>query len=204
MVLAVLFRKLKLDRISYLDIGAYDPVEASNTIYFYLRGSRGICVEPDPDRAQAFRKIRPEDTILTAGVSTTTASKATFYQFKIAQLSTFSKEQADHVQRVSGSAVKSTIEIPLLTFESIVRDHCKGVPDLVSLDAEGLDLAIVQSVDFSRLRPKVWCIETIDFDPNGRGRKCQEILDHMHANGYITYADTYGNTIFVDEKSWRG
>lgn len=34
--------------IFYIDIGAFHPISKSNTYIFYKRGSRGMCVEPNP------------------------------------------------------------------------------------------------------------------------------------------------------------
>ena len=33
---------------SYIDIGCHDPIIRSNSYYFYLRGWRGICIDPNP------------------------------------------------------------------------------------------------------------------------------------------------------------
>jgi hypothetical protein len=47
--LAVLniFKRLGIERPSYLDVGAYHPFDLSNTALLYERGSRGINVEPN-------------------------------------------------------------------------------------------------------------------------------------------------------------
>src|SRR5262245_48341427 len=39
---------LKIRQPTYLDIGAYDPIEINNTYLFYTRGCRGVLVEPNP------------------------------------------------------------------------------------------------------------------------------------------------------------
>ena len=38
---------LKVNRKGvYVDIGCWDPVKASNSYYFHLRGWKGICIDP--------------------------------------------------------------------------------------------------------------------------------------------------------------
>ena len=40
----------------YVDIGAYHPKRYSNTHHFYIRGWRGINVDPTPGSMRAFRR----------------------------------------------------------------------------------------------------------------------------------------------------
>jgi hypothetical protein len=77
-------------------------------------------------------------------------------------------------------------------------------PDLVSLDVEGLDLDILRSIDFSRYRPHVFCVETVSYaERDGSGVKNAPIHELMLQSGYKLYADTYINSIYVAESSWR-
>src|SRR3954468_21715772 len=63
-----IFQQLKIEKPSYLDIGAYHPKRLSNTYLFYLKGSRGINVEPDPSLFEAFLNERQEDINLNIGI----------------------------------------------------------------------------------------------------------------------------------------
>src|SRR5687768_251174 len=38
---------LQIPKITYLDVGAHDPVKINNTFFFYRRGFRGVLVEPN-------------------------------------------------------------------------------------------------------------------------------------------------------------
>lgn len=46
----------------YIDIGAYDPIMYSNTIYFYGRGWKGLNFEANPTRAARFPYGKTKDT----------------------------------------------------------------------------------------------------------------------------------------------
>jgi hypothetical protein len=87
-------------------------------------------------------------------------------------------------------------KVPLLEINSIIQQHFQSCPNFISLDVEGLDLPILQSFDFNKYRPEVFCVETISFSLNNKGVKIKETIDFMHGKGYITYADTHINTIF--------
>jgi FkbM family methyltransferase len=191
---------------SYLDIGAYHPTQLSNTYLFYRKGGRGVLVEPDPDLCRAIRRLRRTDVCLNAGVGVTPAAKANFYIMTTRTLNTFSKEEAERYQSYGNQKIEIVIEIPLLTLEDILRKYFHPCPDFISLDAEGLDLAILKSLDLNRFRPAVFCIETIKYTEDKselKNLKILEISDIMESQGYMTYADTHINTIYVDAEAFK-
>jgi len=51
---------------SYIDIGAGHPVYDNVSFAFYLRGWRGITVEPNPWLAQLSEAVRPRDRRIDA------------------------------------------------------------------------------------------------------------------------------------------
>jgi hypothetical protein len=67
---------------------------------------------------------------------------------------------------------------------------------------EGLDNAIIRSIDFELSKPSVVCLETISYSETGNGQKNKEIINFLIGKGYMIYADTYINTIFVEEEKW--
>ena len=52
----------------YIDVGAYDPIQVSVTKFFYLKGWRGINIEPLPGKIELFQKERPNDINLQLAV----------------------------------------------------------------------------------------------------------------------------------------
>ena len=52
----------------YIDIGAYKPITASNTFLFYLKGWKGVLVEPNPRFKFWASIIRSRDKILSLGI----------------------------------------------------------------------------------------------------------------------------------------
>src|ERR1043165_8555860 len=63
-----LFQSLGIDKPSYIDIGANNPVLDSNTYYFYLLGSTGVIIEPDPELYKKLRRKRRKDICINAGI----------------------------------------------------------------------------------------------------------------------------------------
>ncbi|MFO1321992.1 MAG: FkbM family methyltransferase [Burkholderiales bacterium] len=202
MIVRFVFDALKVDRPRFLDLGAHHPTYLSNTYALYAGGSRGVNVDASPAAIEAFRRIRPEDVNLNIGVGTASGELA-FHEMSVPTLSTFSEAQARKYEADGGARIVATRRVAVKTFHDIVDANFDRTPDFVSLDVEGLDVAILQSIDFGRCRPPVFCIETLTFSSSRQGERIGEIDTLMAAAGYLRYADTHVNTIYVDEAVWR-
>jgi hypothetical protein len=118
-------------------------------------------------------------------------------------LNTFSSEEAQRYQSYGQHHCIKTIQIRLESVNGIIHKHFNVPPNLISLDVEGLDYSILQSFDFKSCRPQVFCLETLSYTQDKTERKLTEIIELMLDNGYLNYADTYINTIFVDAAAWK-
>lgn len=76
-----------------------------------------------------------------------------------------------------------------------------GEPNLVSIDVEGADEVVARLFLESGCRPAVYVVETLEFVVSGVGRKKTETTDLFADYGYRLYADTFINSIFVDEQA---
>jgi hypothetical protein len=56
-----------IDRPTYIDVGAHDPVANNDTFLFSATGSRGVVVAPNAAAVVQFQKARPHDTVLDGG-----------------------------------------------------------------------------------------------------------------------------------------
>jgi FkbM family methyltransferase len=202
LILQYLMTVLGIDRVSYLDVGAHHPTYLSNTYLFYEQGGHGVCVEPDPSLFSEFTHKRPRDTNLNCGVGIS-SGVADFFVMSTSTLNTFSKEEAERYQSYRNQRIVKTIRLEVRTMSDIMDNNFEKCPNLISLDVEGLDYLILQNFDFKKYRPEVFCVETLTYTEDKSERKLIEILELMHSNGYLTYADTYINTIFVDRIAWE-
>ena len=194
--------RLGISNPSYLDLGAHHPTYLSNTYFFYLKGSQGVCVEADPTLIAIIAKERKRDTCLNVGVGTK-EGVGDFYVMSARTLNTFSKEEAERYQGYGTHRIEEVIQVPLLPVNTIIERSFSSAPDFISLDVEGLDFAILESFDFSRFRPSVFCVETITYTEDNSERKLKEIGELMNQKGYMVFADTYVNTIFVEAEDWK-
>ncbi len=58
LIVRYLFDDLKIDKPTYIDIGANDPYILSNTAFFYKSGCKGINIEPNPVLCKKIRNKR--------------------------------------------------------------------------------------------------------------------------------------------------
>lgn len=183
---------------SYLDIGAHHPLQLSNTAIFYASGSRGVNVEPNPALIQHFNQLRPGDLNLQLAITDLDGMIELHIPADSAALATVLPDQ------LHGKADNCTvITVPCLTLSSLIQQHLEGhVPDFLSLDVEGHDLMVLQQLPSLAALPKVICVETITYSASGHGVKLDYIISFLKGIGYLVYADTQINTIFVLASFW--
>jgi FkbM family methyltransferase len=141
----------------YVDVGAYHPRSGSNTYKLYLKGWTGITIEPNPDVVSSFKKMRPRDTHLTIGVSDAT-SELIYHKSAAANLNSFDPQWHQGV----GVPVLERLRIKCETLTNVLDRHRANQPiDLLSVDCEGYDMQVIESLDWSRYRPTVVIVEDL-------------------------------------------
>jgi FkbM family methyltransferase len=182
-----------------LDLGANHPFYFSNTALFYAEGGRGVLVEPDPFFVRLLRRMRRRDRVIQGGVHFSGEDSAEFFILDSPTLNTFSRAEMERYVSL-GHHLKKTLEVGLLDINSILAEV--GDLDFVNLDIEGLDLAVLKMIDFERFRPVCICAETITYEKKQEPKKQHVITELMRERGYMLYADTFINSIYVDRSRW--
>jgi FkbM family methyltransferase len=198
LIVNYLFNSLGIEKPTYLEIGTNDPIVGNNTYLFYSKGCKGVCIEPNIAFYKEITKKRPRDIVLNIGIGFSDNDSAIFYVFpnQFNGWNTFSEKDARKKELESGSKASEVI-VPLKTINEIITKHfAESTPNFISLDAEGVDLDILQSLDFYRFQPDVICVETLSFSTKNLGEKSRDIIDFVQSKGYFIYADTHVNTIF--------
>jgi FkbM family methyltransferase len=190
---------LKLDRPSYLDVGAAYPVKGNNTYLLYSAGARGVLVEPNPILAAELRTVRPGDIVIEAGIGVTAQTSADYYEIKgNPMLNTFSAEQVAALEKARGEpVVERVVKMPLININDAIARHMEHAPDILSTDVEGLDYEILVSLALDQFRPGIICCETLLQMPSGRP---SPITHYLSARGYVPRGGSMFNTIFVDRR----
>jgi len=195
--------KYRMDpsNIRYIDIGCNDYKKDSNTFYFYKTGANGVLVDANPVCIELARQSRPRDIALNVGIGAQDASNMTFYILNNYGLSSFSKEAVyDAINKNPELSIDSELSVPVMGINTLLSQYYPdGQIDLLSIDAEGIDIDILTAIDYNQFRPKTIIVEAIDYDPGlVVGQKRTDIISIMKQKGYQEFAFTGINSVFID------
>ena len=197
LIINFIFSFIGIENVSYLDIGANEPIKYNNTYKFHKICKNGVLVEPNPLLKSELQKFRPNDKLLEIGLGDKEISSVQFYILKPHTLSTFDEKTAEKYINEEGAELIETKEIKITTLDNLIETEFGKAPSFISIDAEGYDFKILKGLKIKKFFPKVFCIETLTYSKNGDQFKRNDIIDYVKKMGYYNYADTYINTIFV-------
>lgn len=162
----------------YVDVGAHHPYRYSNTYLLFKKGWHGVNIDPNPHTIALFNKARPNDENICAGVGN--AGVLTYYRFSDPAVNTFTKEEAEKWKGKPFLKFLGTTEVEVKPLSELIT----GSVDLFSIDAEGMDLEVLQSYDW-KYSPRVIVIE---------GDESEQFLTEK---GYILHKRCGASNIFV-------
>jgi FkbM family methyltransferase len=172
----------------FLQIGAFDG-ETRDPLFHAVRkyGLKGVLVEP---QKPAFERLRenyrdqPQLQFVNAAISdrneerimyTLRNGACTAASFDKRHLLKHSIPEADIVEQPT----------PCLTFPELLKRSGRENVDLLQIDAEGADFAILKMVDFEHFRPSIVRYEQLHMTRSERDEAAQRLVQ----NGYQLHAD---------------
>lgn len=154
-----LWQLLKKDKGVFVDIGAHHPIFGNNTYFFYLRGWRGINVEPNPKFEPLYKKFRKGDFFYPGGIAYLDG-ELEYFELESNVRNTFSKK---YIKDFSLEKDVSNTKLLPVKRLSVLFENYLAEPysiDFMSIDVEGMELEVVTSNDWSKFRPKFILLET--------------------------------------------
>lgn len=170
----------------YVDVGAHDPIALSNTYLFYEKGWTGLCLEPDPQLALNFKRVRPHDMVVTAAASNYTGKDKFFLG-----------ESSVHSSLKSNSSHQGTsIEVNVFKLEELLEKHGIGNDkiDFISIDTEGTEVDVLEGLNCNRFRPRLLLVEYVC--PQGTN---PEIFTYLSQYMYFPIYISRWNALFSRE-----
>lgn len=162
-------RYLDFDGGYFVEAGANDGFNQSNTYYFErLRDWRGVLIEADPRLCARCRRRRPRAITVHAALVGSDFAGSTIALHQAGLMSVVEGAQspdalarhlvlaANFDQFVAGR----TVNVPAMTLDAVL--HAAGAPkqfDLLSLDVEGYEPAVLRGLDLRAWQPRFICIE---------------------------------------------
>ena len=142
----------------YVDVGAGHPVTHSITKLFYDAGWSGINIEPGPTY-EDLTSSRPRDVNLPLAISTQSGEAVMWITSPEPGLSSLLRP-ADELLPPGFSASPKTVRRARL--DEVLEEHAPGRRiDFLKIDVEGAERDVLESIDFTEIRPTVVVVEAI-------------------------------------------
>lgn len=159
----------------FVEIGANDGISLSNTFALERNfGWRGILSEANPNLLQELKSNRVNSIVDSRAVDLTTGTERAFLISKESEYSSL-KNASVHIDKLV-----SALEVKVSTVTLTDLLHQLGAPqfiDFLSIDTEGNELDIIQSLDFSIYEFRFIAIEVT--------RNAPEISKILLEYGYV-------------------
>ena len=168
----------------FVDVGAEDGREGSNTLYFEQQGWTGICIEPNPEILPTLRRNRPRSIIYDYAVGMPQLD-AEFYVHPTKGWSGLMAEDLHGSKRV---------KVEVRALNHILQEAGVFHVDLLSIDTEGTELDVLMSLHIERWRPQIVIVEHNTWD--GRVRTDRLLQHFFSRHNYAQRLMTDGNLIF--------
>jgi FkbM family methyltransferase len=187
----------------YVDVGAYHPVYLSNTQMLHLRGWSGVNIDANPAAVARFREARPNDRNVHAAVADQ-ENEVAFDIYALDAISTADADSKAAYAREGRAQLQDTLHLRTRRLRDILAET---VPpgrriDLMSVDVEGFDLAVLRSNDWERFAPFFLLVE----DPalSLLDRPDSEIFRFLQPLGYRLASQAYITSIYVRDQPVGG
>lgn len=165
-------RYLDIDGGVFVEAGANDGIQQSNTYYFErMRGWTGLLVEPVPELAAACRRHRRAQVAEAAlvGKDFPGATAELHFAGLMSTLSGALGDAATTARHVAtGLSVQNLqasrrLTVPARTLSALLDEAGINRPiDLLCLDVEGGEPEALQGLDLTRHAPRYICVEARD------------------------------------------
>ena len=159
----------------YIDIGPHHPNNDSATRWFYEKGWSGVVFSPSKRVVELFEKNRGRDEVVHAIVADKQGGTV------------------DYTESLGDGALEdyhATQKVQIVSLRDYFgRDYSNEV-NLLKVDANGDELAVLKGIEWNTLRPHVICIVLAD-----QGAKIEELLESQR---YQKVVGDGKNGYFID------
>lgn len=155
---------------TFVEAGANDGLAQSNTAFFerYL-GWRGLLIEAIPELAQQCRTNRPRALVEQCALVQSSFDEREI-EMRYCNLMSFAKgarrspsEDEEHLKRglqfLANDDTIRDVKVPAKTLSSVIEKHGLQRIDLLSLDVEGYEGAVLRGLDLDKHAPKFILVE---------------------------------------------
>jgi FkbM family methyltransferase len=172
----------------FVDVGANEPEDGSQTWHLEKLGWRGVLVEPQPQLAQKLKERRSAAVFACACSSPQNSGKMLPFQVAGIYSSLNPNFFAPDMRK------EEIIEVPVRTLDDILEEAKAPIPiDLLSIDVESHEVDVLNGLTLTRWQPRLIFIEDIVLD--------RRLHQHLRSRGYKWVRRTGINSWYVPAAS---
>jgi len=169
----------------FVEVGANEPANLSQTFLLEQKGWTGILVEPQPACCERLRQLRPRSTVVEAACgSPAQKGKALFRIASHHDRSSLAGLEPDPDVEFTG-----TIPVDVVTLDEVLAKAGNPKVDFLSIDVEGAEWEVLGGFNLSRHAPALVLLE--DHVVSLR------LHSHMKAHAYKLVRRTGSNNWYV-------
>ncbi len=143
----------------YVDVGAGHPVADNVSYWFYLKGWRGLAIEPQEGLCRRYRGVRPRDAAVCSLIGSRTGHADFHVVDTLHGLSTMVAYNA--AKAADLGATYATLHLPVTTLAAIFEEHGVERVDFLKVDVEGAEADVFAGMNWSRWRPRIIVAEAL-------------------------------------------
>ena len=173
----------------FIEVGANDPINLSQTYLLEQNGWEGILVEPQAECCDRLRQVRPRSRIIQAACGAPTRKgKALFRIATSHDRSLLATQTPDEDVTFTGA-----VEVDLVTLDELLAECGNLKPDFVSIDVEGGELEVLKGFNLAKHHPGLLVVE--DHVEHLR------LHCYLRAQGYKLVKRTGSNNWYVPQEA---
>ena len=183
-----ILKKFKNKKGFYVDVGCHHPTRLNNCHLLYKKGWRGINIDISEFSIKLFNLVRTKDININRAVSLE-QKKVKFYYDKLISfyISLNKRKELDRFKEIMSDTLTNIIDQTKFKDRKI---------DFLSIDTEGKDFEVLQSLNFERYDPKYICIEIYSDNDSTFDIKNNQIYNYLIEKNYTLLIAKRENYIF--------
>jgi hypothetical protein len=176
------FFKDRLEKGTYLELGAFNGERESNTRFFdECLGWEGLLVEPNPKMKDELIKSRPQAHRMFFAPSCQSTNET---------VSFISSEYTSSRQKHEGESVETNngvTKLPCGPFSPVLETVMNSHIRFVSLDVEGAEAMVVRTINWTNFRVDVMIVESVNALCKTECEHRTEVRAIMKEAGYLLF-----------------
>lgn len=192
-----------LEQGVFIDVGAHDGESLSNTYFFEKeKGWKGICVEPIPTVFARCKEIRSNSVCYKVAIDREVGVKHFIQGTGGTEMLSVLSDHLDprHYQRLQNDSMQEkkqlqSVEVQTKPLQMILDEQGITHVNYMSVDVEGAEFAVLDSVDFSKVTFDIIEVECNydDFRPKYR--------DYFEQRGFVELLNLDWDILYIHTQS---